>query len=176
MGGFRPSPFDIASPSVPAAYWMVLSVSSLHHFPDEALSVCRAPLLQRHYPPSSLLWTHPTPSRLSVHFPLGYRTYLFPGFLRSGEEGLSSCLKCPCNRAVAFTPPEESPVSVSLQNFLLSSLGPDQLDFRLHAFRGYYTFTVVTARLLAHHPLQWLCQQTPEQFVSSLPAVQATGF
>ena len=155
---------------------MVLSVSSLHRFPYEALSVCRAPLLQRHYPPSSLLWTHPTPSRLSVHFPLGYRTYLFPGFLRSGEEGLSSCLKCPCNRAVAFTPPEESPVSVSLQNFLLSSLGPDQLDFRLHAFRGYYTFTVVTARLLAHHPLQWLCQQTPEQFVSSLPAVQATGF
>ena len=110
---------------------MVLSFSSLHHFPYEALSVCRAPLLQRHYPPSSLLWTHPTPSRLSVHFPLGYRTYLFPGFLRSGEEGLSSCLKCPCNRAVACTPPEESPVSVSLQDFLLSSLDSKQLDFRI---------------------------------------------
>ena len=70
----------------------------------------------------------------------------------SGEEGLSSCLKCPCNRAVACTPPEESPVSVSLQDFLLSSLHSKQLDFRIHAFRGYYAFTVVTARLLAHHP------------------------
>ncbi len=40
-------------------------------------------------------------------------------------------MKCPCNRAVACTPPEESPVSVSLQNFLLSSLDSNQLDFRI---------------------------------------------
>ncbi|HNY82278.1 MAG TPA: hypothetical protein PKM49_05375, partial [Thermotogota bacterium] len=68
--------------------------------------------------------------RCFLTFPIGVDT-------RSGEEGLSSCLKCPCNRAVACTPPEESPVSVSLQDFLLSSLHSKQLDFRIHAFRGY---------------------------------------
>jgi len=146
---------------------MVLSVSSLHHFPYEALSVCRAPLLQRHYPPSSLLWTHPTPSRLSVHFPLGYRTYLFPGFLRSGEEGLSSCLKCPCNRAVACTPPEESPVSVSLQDFLLSSLDSKQLDFRIQTpFEATMRSRLLRPGYSLTTPLQWLCQQTPD---SSFP-------
>ncbi|MGB4200512.1 MAG: hypothetical protein WBK65_03770, partial [Thermotogota bacterium] len=44
--------------------------------------------------------------------------------------------------------------SVSLQDFLLSSLHSKQLDFQIHAFRGYYAFTVVTARLLAHHPFR----------------------
>jgi|GEM_PF-3211704 len=83
--------------------------------------------------------------RCFLTFPIGVDT-------RSGEEGLSSCLKCPCNRAAAYTPPEESPVSVSFQDFLLSSPTFKQLDFRIHAFRGYSAFTVVTARLLAHHP------------------------
>ena len=34
----------------------------------------------------------------------------------------------------------------------MSSLHSKQFDFQIHDFRGYYAFTVVTARLLAHHP------------------------
>jgi len=34
----------------------------------------------------------------------GYTTYLAPPISRRGEEGFSSCLRCPCHRAVAFTP------------------------------------------------------------------------
>src|SRR5712664_3589627 len=36
----------------------------------------------------------------------GYRTYLAPAISRRGEEGFSSCLACPCHRAVASTPPK----------------------------------------------------------------------
>ena len=102
----------------------------------------------------------------SAHFPFGYRAYLFPGFLRSDEEGLSSCLKCPCIRAVANTPSEESASLVSLRPFLLSSLTFKQLDFRI----------LRLSRLLCVHgrygpvtrspPFRWLCQQTPD---SSFP-------
>src|ERR1700688_3429349 len=35
----------------------------------------------------------------------GYTIYLAPVISRRGEEGFSSCLACPCHRAVAFTPP-----------------------------------------------------------------------
>src|SRR5271154_6626281 len=35
----------------------------------------------------------------------GYTTYLAPAISRRDEEGFSSCLACPCHRAVASTPP-----------------------------------------------------------------------
>ncbi|MCP2223673.1 hypothetical protein M2226_009639 [Bradyrhizobium elkanii] len=36
----------------------------------------------------------------------GYTTHLLPAISPRGEEGFSSCLACPCHRAVAFTPPK----------------------------------------------------------------------
>src|SRR6202158_5716129 len=36
----------------------------------------------------------------------GYTAYLAPAISRRDEEGFSSCLACPCHRAVAFTPPK----------------------------------------------------------------------
>src|SRR5471030_743648 len=36
----------------------------------------------------------------------GYRTYLAPAISHRDEEGFSSCLACPCHRAVASTPPK----------------------------------------------------------------------
>ena len=35
----------------------------------------------------------------------GYTAYLAPTISRRDEEGFSSCLACPCHRAVASTPP-----------------------------------------------------------------------
>jgi hypothetical protein len=35
----------------------------------------------------------------------GYTAYLAPAISRWDEEGFSSCLACPCHRAVAPTPP-----------------------------------------------------------------------
>ena len=35
----------------------------------------------------------------------GYTAYLAPAISPRDEEGFSSCLACPCHRAVAFTPP-----------------------------------------------------------------------
>jgi len=35
-----------------------------------------------------------------------YRAYLAAAISRRGEEGFSSCLACPCHRAVASTPPK----------------------------------------------------------------------
>ena len=35
----------------------------------------------------------------------GYTAYLAPAISPRDEEGFSSCLACPCHRAVASTPP-----------------------------------------------------------------------
>src|SRR6202022_3423653 len=45
----------------------------------------------------------------------GYTAYLAPTISRRDEEGFSSCLACPCHRAVASTPPRRTSVSVSLR-------------------------------------------------------------
>jgi hypothetical protein len=34
-----------------------------------------------------------------------YTVYLAPAISHRDEEGFSSCLACPCHRAVAYTPP-----------------------------------------------------------------------
>ena len=46
---------------------------------------------------------------------------------------------------------------------------------RLIGFEATPTFTHVTARWLAHHPLRWLCQWASGHSISLLPAIQATG-
>src|ERR1700730_1623991 len=66
----------------------------------------RAPSLRGHCSASSLLQTHPPPSRRRSISRLS-RLYDLPcsSDFSPGEEGFSSCLACPCHRAVAFTPP-----------------------------------------------------------------------
>src|SRR5580658_4335080 len=66
----------------------------------------RAPLLHGHCSASSLIRTHPPPSRLRSISRLS-RLYDLPcsGDFSPGRGGFSSCLACPCHRAVASTPP-----------------------------------------------------------------------
>src|SRR5712691_6540225 len=52
----------------------------------------------------------------------GYTAYLAPTISRRDEEGFSSCLACPCHRAVASTPPRndhEAPGTVKMRNIYL---------------------------------------------------------
>jgi len=65
-----------------------------------------------------------------IHHPLvfgsfpgvtGYRTYLAPGISPWNEEGFSSCLTCPCRRAVATTPPEWAAVSARFRLSMMPS-------------------------------------------------------
>jgi len=82
----------------------------------------------------------------------GYTAYLAPAISAWGEDGFSSCLACPCHRAVPTTPPEGCASTVSLRRTLLPSLDQRELglqDYFVGATRG---FTRVTARWLAHHP------------------------
>ena len=51
----------------------------------------------------------------------GYKTYLAPKISLWDEEGFSSCLACPCHRAVATTPLECKVVSVSFRPSILPS-------------------------------------------------------
>jgi hypothetical protein len=77
----------------------------------------------------------------------GYRIYLAPGISPRDEEGFSSCSACPCQRAVAITPPEWSAASASLRCTMLPS--PSRLRVRppgLRTFGATCAFTCVTAR------------------------------
>src|SRR6202521_5558527 len=56
--------------------------------------------LHRYYEPSR----HPLVFGRLPGF-AGYTAYLAPTISRRDEEGFSSCLACPCHRAVASTPP-----------------------------------------------------------------------
>jgi hypothetical protein len=105
----------------------------------------------------------------------GYRTYLAPAISRRGEEGFSSCLACPCHRAVASTPPKWIAVSVRFRLPMLPS--PSRLRARpseLFIFEATSTFTFVTARRLAHSPRKCLSIGF-KVLVSRHPAIQATG-
>jgi hypothetical protein len=101
----RPSPCRIVPASGPATngrlYHLVLAFPML-----ETLQMA-GPLrsaditpLHRYYGPSR----HPLVFGRLPGF-AGYTAYLAPTISRRDEEGFSSCLACPCHRAVAFTPP-----------------------------------------------------------------------
>ena len=83
-------------------------ISPLPPILTEASRSSRVPSLYGHYPASSLLRTHPPPSRLRPISPLSrdYTAYLAPPISRRDEEGFSSCSTRPCHRAVTITPPE----------------------------------------------------------------------
>ena len=87
--------------------------------------------LHGHYAVSPLLLALPATLSPSFLFPgvAGYRSYLLQRFLARGEEGFSSCLMCPCHRAVANTPPKWFAVSVSLRRTMLPSSSSE--DFGL---------------------------------------------
>src|SRR5215475_9721766 len=65
----------------------------------------KVPSLHGHYPTSSLLRTWPSPSRLSSTSRLR-QLYdgVAPSISRWGEDGFSSCLACPCHRAIPNHP------------------------------------------------------------------------
>ena len=85
----------------------------------------------------------------SAHFPgfAGYRTYLAPTISRRGEEGFSSCLACPCHRAVASTPPKwdsrVDQISAAHAAFALRLRARPSGTF---IFEATSAFTFVTAR------------------------------
>ena len=87
-------------------------------------------MLHRHDPVSSLLRAHP-PSRLRlISQRAGYSAELPPGISPWDKEGFSSCVVCPCSRAVALTPPEWSGVSALFRLPMPSSSYGQGLDLR----------------------------------------------
>ena len=77
----------------------------------------------------------------------------FRRFLGRDEDGFSSCLACPCRRAVSTTPPERRVSSVSLRRIVRPSPSRYGLGLRnLSSDEATSEFTHVTARGLAHHP------------------------
>jgi hypothetical protein len=91
------------------------------------------------------------------------------------EEGFSSCLTCPCHRAVANAPPERPAASVSLRRSILPS--PLNRGFGLWIF-GLSRSPV---RLLPLRPdnlltIPWMALSIDSMhFVSSVHAIPATG-
>ena len=79
------------------------------------LMCSKVPSLHGRYPASSLLRTWPPPFRLRATSRL-CRLYdrAAPPISRWDEDGFSSCLACPCHRAVPTTPPEGCASSDSL--------------------------------------------------------------
>ena len=108
----------------------------------------RAPSLHGRYPASTLLRTHPSPSRLRSTSRLS-RLYdrPAPAISPRDEEGFSSCSACPCHRAVASTPPKcwsrIDQISAPHSAFALR-LGARPSG--LLTFEATFAFTVVTAR------------------------------
>ena len=99
-----PSPWRIGSASGPANLWVFFSNTPAFLF-VRAISLSRAPSLHGHYSASSLLRAPPSPSRfLRLPGISSYTKYLVPLSFSAGEKGFSSCLACPCHRAVANHP------------------------------------------------------------------------
>ncbi len=77
----------------------------------------------------------------------GYTTYLAPPISRWDEDGFSSCLACPCHRAVPTTPPKGCASSISLRHLMLPSPPYNGLGLRvLNCDEATTWFTRVTAR------------------------------
>ena len=82
----------------------------------------------------------------SLHFPVSPVIGLTaPEISRRDEEGFSSCLTCPCHRAVANTPPKWFAASVSLRRSMLPSPTATGSAFGV-------TFFEATLRLLSLRP------------------------
>jgi len=64
----------------------------------------------------------------------GYRSDLLLSLSLWDEEGFSSCLTCPCHRAVPTTPPECHVASVSPRHAMLPSPRSRELGLRIYFF------------------------------------------
>ena len=105
----------------------------------------------------------------------GYRTYLALAISRQGEEGFSSCLTCPCHRAVATHPAEVEQPSQSAFG-CPCGLRPPVVGstFGVSTFGATSAFTFVTAQGLAPSPGE-ASSIGFRTLVSRHPAIQATG-
>jgi len=105
----------------------------------------------------------------------GYTAYLAPAISAWGEDGFSSCLACPCHRAIPTTPAEGCASTVSLRRTLLPSLDQRELGLRGYflsgppvgslALRPGDSLTILTMALSVSFT----------RFVSSTGVTQATG-
>ena len=88
----------------------------------------------------------------------GYRVYLAPDISDRDEEGFSSCLVCPCQRAVATTPPEGSiRRPVRDQSYCLHPTAAGSTSGATH-FRGHLCIHFRYGPLTRSPPLRWLCR------------------
>ena len=105
----------------------------------------------------------------------GYTAYLAPAISAWGEDGFSSCLACPCHRAIPTTPAEGCASTVSLRRTLLPSLHHRELGLHGYflsgppvgslALRPGDSLTILTMALSVSFT----------SFVSSTSVTQATG-
>src|SRR5260221_4398588 len=105
----------------------------------------------------------------------GYTAYLAPTISRRDEEGFSSCLACPCHRAVASTPPRQrchiGQISAPHAAFALRLRARPSVSL---IFEATFAFTDVTARWLVISPRKTLSIGV-RGLVSLHPAIQTTG-
>ena len=107
---------------------------------------------------------------------LGAQLYGFPApsISRRDEEGFSSCLACPCHRAVALTPPGWFAASASC-DAPCCLRSPVESSARWEStFEATSAFTFVTAQWLAVIP-RMIWSIGFKDSVSFLLAIQATG-
>ncbi len=105
----------------------------------------------------------------------GYTAYLAPAISAWGEDGFSSCLACPCHRAVPTTPSEECASTVSLRRSLLPSLDHRELGLRDYFLSGPPMGSLVLRPGDSLTILTMALSVSFTSFVSSTSVTQATG-
>ena len=104
----------------------------------------------------------------------GYRSDLLQSISLWDEEGFSSCLTCPCYRAVPTTPPECHVASVSPRHVMLPSPRSRELGLRIYFFfRGHLWVYFHYGPVTRSPSLRWLCQSASSASLSSADAAQA---
>jgi hypothetical protein len=128
----------------------------------ELLHNSRASSLHGHYPASALLLAPPSPSRRPPTSRCR-RLYGFPAPRISprDEEGFSSCLTCPCHRAVANAPPERLAASVSLRRSMLPSHPNRGFGLWISDSRGHLRVHFRYSPMTCSPSHGWLCRSTP---------------
>ena len=114
----------------------------------------QGPFARRALPVSSLLRTHPSPSRLPpLSWTTSYTAYPAPPISEWDEEGFSSCFARPCPRAAAATPPKWGDTLASVCRSMLPSPRFHRLGLRGYLLsRLPLRLLFAAARRLAHHP------------------------
>jgi hypothetical protein len=105
----------------------------------------------------------------------GYTIYLAPPISRWDEDGFSSCLTCPCHRAVPTTPSECHDASVSLRHFH-AAFALTQRARPPNYFVSRPLWVHSRYGPMTRSPSQWMALSVGFiRFVSSTDATQATG-